>query len=137
MSLVFDRNDEIATWIGLRLDERFSRPYTTIGLERDGKIIAGWLFNHYTGRNIEVSVASDGAITRGFIYAATDYVFMQLGCVRASCHVSVKNEKSLRFTRWFGWEQEGIRKNWYEDGSDAIVFGMLKENCKWLAPLGK
>jgi RimJ/RimL family protein N-acetyltransferase len=134
---VFDRQDEIATWLGVRLGEEFSKPYTTIALQRDGKIVAAWLFNHYTGRNVEVSVAADEPITKGFIYAATEYVFRQLNCTRASCHVSTNNLKSHRFVTWFGWEPEGIRKQWYQDNSDALSFGMLKEKCKWLAPPGK
>ncbi len=132
MRLVYEHPHIIADWLGKRLGEKFSAPYKVIGGVRNEALVCAWLFNQYNGRNIEVSVASDGAINRGFIYAAADYVFNQLGCKRASCHVSINNHKSISFIERIGWKREGYRENWYEDGSDAILYGMKKEDCKWL-----
>lgn len=136
MRLVYEPSDRIAEWLGERLGEKFSTPYTVIGGLQNDALACAWLFNHYNGRNIEVSVASDGSVDRGFIMAAADYVFNQLKCERASCHVSENNHKSIAFIERIGWKREGFRENWYEDGSGAFLYGMKKEDCKWLKPLG-
>jgi RimJ/RimL family protein N-acetyltransferase len=129
-SLVLDRNREVADWLEERLPVKFSGVFSTIGLERDGSLVAAWIFNDYQNDNIEIAVASDGAITRGFINAAADYVFNQLNCRRASCHVRTDNHKSIAFIERIGWVREGLRRQWFPD-SDAYVYGMLKSECKW------
>lgn len=129
-NLVFGRDRDVADWLEDRLPVKFTGWFSTIGLERDNRLVAGWLFNDYQNDNIEVAVASDGAITRGFINAAAHYVFVQLNCRRASCHVRTDNHKSIAFIERIGWVREGLRRAWFPD-CDAYVYGMLKHECKW------
>jgi RimJ/RimL family protein N-acetyltransferase len=137
-NLVFGKDDEVAEWLSPRLNQTFAKPFTAIGGMRDGVLVAAWLFSHYNGRNIEISVAADGHLNRGFVYAAVDYVFNQLKCRRASCHVSTLNHKSISFIERIGWRWEGYSPLWYEDDSPALCYGIRKEDCaRWLKRLGK
>lgn len=89
-NLVFGQDDRIIAYLESRLDTKLTPPFTTVGIEKDGEITGGWLFNDYNGHNIEISVALDTQLTRGMIRAIKDYLFnqMKVRVVSARCRDS-------------------------------------------------
>lgn len=128
--ILIDR-DRCLEWLSTRLTGKVNA-IQAIGLEKDGKIIAAFAFSDWTGPDIELSVASEGSITRELLKRVAQYVFVQLNCRRATCNISVNNHKSIRFVQRNGWVLEGRRRQWCNDGSDAWMFGLLKSECKWI-----
>jgi RimJ/RimL family protein N-acetyltransferase len=37
-----------------------------------------------------------------------------------------------KFDEHVGFIQEGVIRQAFEDGEDAILYGMLKSECKWI-----
>lgn len=111
--------------------DAFSPPYTTIGVvDRAGRIVGGWVFNGYTGPNVEVSLAGRGAIARGVLRAVAHYVFQQLGCRRATAHIKSRNVRALLQAERGGWRREGMHAGWFYD-DDAVSLGITRETCRW------
>lgn len=46
--------------------------------------------------------------------------------------VQSDNVKSLKMMRQLGAVGEGLCRHTFGEHVDAVVFGMLKEECKWL-----
>lgn len=111
--------------------------FSYIGFIENNKILGGFLFTDFDGHNIYVHLAleSPRLFTRKHIRYVFDYGFRQINCGRmtAVCKNGFKrNERILSGT---GWTKEGvIRQVMKIDNEfvDAAVFGMLKEECKWI-----
>jgi len=131
MRLILDSKHRVAAWVHARIGYGFPfSEFEAIGLEDRGEIIAGAVFNGYTGPEIEISVAAN-RVTRAAIVAVFRYVFHQLGCQRATAHVPAKAKRTLSFCKRLGFVIEG-RKRRAVMGDDLIVLGMLRNECRWL-----
>ena len=69
--------------------------------------------------------------TREFLYHAFNYPFNALGCHRVTGLVKVDNLAAQKFDEKIGFIREGLMRE-AMDGKDAIVYGMLKTECRWL-----
>ena len=121
-------DDRVARFIGERVGAIIYPPFTCMGIERDGEIVAGAVFNCFTGHDVEVTVAGHGW-TRGFFRAVGDYVFGQLGCVRMQ--VTTEQETIARVSERMGGKREGMLRNKFGRGRDGIVLGVLDTEYKF------
>ncbi len=108
-----------------------------IGMERDGELIAGIVYNEFNHCNINMHVAAIGGnwMTREFLRIAFDYPFNQCEVRRITGFVEDDNEAALRFDKHLGFKYETRLEGAYEhDGKvgDIIVLKMLREDCRWL-----
>ena len=117
-------DDRVARFVGAQIDSIIYPPFTCMGIERNGEIIAGVVFNCFRGADIEVSVAGQGW-TRGFIKAVGEYVFGQLGCVRMQ--IITEQEKVAAIAERLGGKREGVLRNKYGRGRDGILVGILEK----------
>ncbi|MGN1209800.1 MAG: GNAT family N-acetyltransferase [Duodenibacillus sp.] len=126
----------VVNWVSKQLPgkEDFPLDSPSIGLIRDGRLIAGVVYTMYTGNGICMSVAGTGRkwLTREFLYVSFAYPFVQLGCSRVSGLVRVDNHDAQRFDEHLGFVKEGVIRKGDDDGTDLILYGMLKEDCRWL-----
>jgi ribosomal protein S18 acetylase RimI-like enzyme len=110
-------------------------PCSAVGVRKGDKLIAGFVYNCFTGRSIDVTAASvDPAWSRrrDILHALFAYPFLQLGCTRMSCHVSVHNKKAIKLAEGLGFVLEGRLRRGYDGINDALLYGMLREECNWL-----
>jgi RimJ/RimL family protein N-acetyltransferase len=99
-----------------------------MGVEKNGAIIGGVIFNCFTGGDVAVTVAGE-RFTRGFISAVGNYVFTQMGCLRMS--VTTEQPKVIEIAKRLGAQTEGCKRNHFGKGRDGIVLGILKEDWKF------
>lgn len=125
-------NDFVAQHLGH--GERFKPSDPSVGLLHNGKLIAGVVFNNYSGVDIYLSVAAvePGWLNRAFLRAVFRYPFVQLGCRRVTGLVRVDNHAARKFDEHLGFKFEGLMRQADEDGCDMIVYGMLKDECRWI-----
>lgn len=110
-------------------------PCTAIGVRKGDKLIAGFVYNVYTGPSIDVTVASvDPSWTkrRDVVHALFAYPFLQLGCIRLGCIVSAGNKRAQKLGEGLGFKLEGRMRFGYDGVNDGLMYGMLREECKWL-----
>lgn len=135
-TIIYGQEDRVVPWVGHRVNEDdFSENDVAIGMEEDGEIIAGVVYNWYTGPSICMHVAAEPGkhwLTRQFLYAAFAYPFIQLNCNRVTGLVRVDNLKAQKLDEHLGFVREGILRKAADDKTDFILYGMLKEECRWL-----
>lgn len=141
-SYIYDRQEDMIAWAADRMhftyqdDFVFAPDAKAIGHMRDGEFVGVVVFDRFSDRDCLLHIVSDGTrrwLTREFITRALTYPFRQCGNRRVTCLVSENNKESLRFTRKFGgWVEEGRMREAAPDGSDLIMFGMLRRECPWL-----
>lgn len=123
-------------WVSSKIygRDRFPPDAPSIGLLENGRIIGGVVYTMYTGNGIMMNVAGGykGWINRAFLRAAFAYPFKQLGCTRVSGLVRVDNFAAQQFDERLGFKREGLVRRGDDDGTDLIMYGMLREECKWI-----
>jgi hypothetical protein len=129
--LVLDADDELAAWLGERLGLKFVPPFTTIGFANEDGIQAVALFNNYTGTDIELTLHADGMMDRHMCRVISDMVFNVNGCARCTARTRADNPRALKVLKVAGWKQEGVLREYFS-GTDAVLFGMLKRECRFL-----
>lgn len=102
----------------------FVAPFTCMGLELNGRIVAAAIFNHYEETDIHMSAVGK-RWTRGFVREVGSYVFGQLGCLRMTS-ITEQPEVAALAVR-LGGCVEGRLRNHFGPGRDGILIGFLKE----------
>ena len=109
---------------------------TSIGWMRDDEIVAGVMYERYTGQSIEASIVVEGgaSITRPFLWAMFDYPFNQLNVSKILAYCNSTNAKSIRLLTKLGFYPQALIEDVYEDG-DLVIYTMTKQQCEWLEKL--
>jgi RimJ/RimL family protein N-acetyltransferase len=133
---VYGEDDAVCRWMESIIgnDVHFYG-YVAIGLRRNGEFLAGVLFDKFTKRECNIHIASkigarwatEEAIRRAFTYA-----FKNLRRERVTAETPVSNKKARKFNEHIGFIQEGVKRLSADTGEDAIVYGMLREQCRWI-----
>jgi RimJ/RimL family protein N-acetyltransferase len=121
-------DDRVAAFVAGACGVDFIPPWTCMGIEKDGEIIAGVVLNVFEGADVHMSAAGSGW-TRGFLADFGNYVFDQLQCERVTA--ITEQPKVVRLAERLGGEVEGLMRNHFGKGRDAFVIGILKEDWKF------
>lgn len=121
-------DDRVARFVGERVGAIIFPPFTAMGIERDGEIIGGAVFNCFTGHDVEATVAGRGW-TRAFFKAVGAYVFDQLGCVRMQ--FTTDQETVAALAERLGGKREGVLRDKFGHGRDGIVIGVLAQEYRF------
>lgn len=133
--IVWDRPEEVMKFVADKVGENNFERYSAIGLEKDGNLIAGVIFKNKNASSIMMHVASDGSrhwMTPAYMAACFGYAFNQekvnliIGLVRAD------NYEAQRFDEHLGFKRLGQLPQACSDGTDIIIYGMLKSECRYL-----
>ena len=104
---------------------------TCIGLERDGELVAGTLYDYYNGASIMASIAIAGPITRRWLWAIFHYPFVHLGCNVILGLVAEGNVKSRHLCERLGFSL--VTQIPQADPSGAmLLYTMQKDACRFL-----
>lgn len=116
-------DDRIAPFVAKECGVQIVPPYTAIGIEQSGKIVAGVILNMWTGADIHMTAAGRGW-TKGFLAEIGDYVFNKLKCSRITA--VTEQDKVVRLAKRLGGEVEGIMRNHFGPNRNAYVIGFLE-----------
>ena len=113
-------------------------PYECIGLERNGQLVAGCVFNNYVrGGSIEMHLAATPGpwAFREVLGAGFRYAFHICDVRRVTAYTAMRNVRCQRFLHHLGFQYEGTLKNALPNDS-LRVYGLLREHCRFLWPPG-
>jgi hypothetical protein len=134
MKIVTKDPQRYIDWLQEQLNLKFVSPACSYGIEDNvGTLRAAVVFTDFTGCDCHINLAGRAALGRLALRINATIPFIQLGCRRLTALVS-KNNKSMEDLMWrsrLGFRLEGEMRNYYPDGSNATVWGMLKEECPW------
>lgn len=136
---ILSANDErVGQWVQARLPRLHlgQSPYTAIGLVGPtGHLLAGVVYDNYVRVSIDMHVAAVPGkrwMTRQFLGEVFRYPFLQLGVRRVNGKVAADNAAAINFDTRLGFQLEGRIRHALDDGVDLLIFGMLREECRWL-----
>jgi RimJ/RimL family protein N-acetyltransferase len=124
----------VAAMVAARIPDQSFEKYTALGVVRRGVLVGGVVYHHYVGHDVQVSIAFDspGWALPGTLRALFDYPFNTLGCARMSALIGRKNKKSRKICEGLGFKLEGVHHKGRDGVEDAMSYGLLKENCRWI-----
>ena len=134
--IIYGQDDRVMDWVKPRIDvTEFGHGSIAIGHEQDGELISGTVYNMYSGPSICMHVAAEPGklwLTRDFLFRSFAYPFLQLKCHRVTGLVRVDNLAAQKLDEHLGFVKEGVLRRGAADGTDMIIYGMLREECRWL-----
>lgn len=111
-------------------------PCTSIGVVRGGVIIGGVIYHGFRkdDGDIQVSIAFDSPrwATRQTLAELFAYAFVTLDCVRMTAFANRRNKRSRRLLEGLGFRLEGIARKAVARRNDACMYGLLRDECRWL-----
>lgn len=131
----------VVPWVAERVDAgQFNAEAKGIGILHRDKLVAGVVYNHYSGCNVYAHIAAEPGrrwATRDNLFVLFYYPFVTLKCNRITGLVRADNVKAQRFDEHLGFRREGLMRKACKDGQDLIVYGMLREECKFLGAVNE
>jgi RimJ/RimL family protein N-acetyltransferase len=138
-NVLFRKDAEVAAFVMANLPQAhmraFDNPLSALGVIRNGQLVGGIVFHtYYPGINIEISIYMNSAkwATPRTLARLYSYPFLQLNVPRITAVTSRKNKRTRRFLEGVGWKLEGTIRKAFDGKYDAMIYGQLREECKWL-----
>lgn len=104
-----------------------------IGLERDGELVGGVMYERFNGQGVWMHCAGIGRwITKDLLRASFAYPFVQLGVSFIWGWVDASNEKARRLNEHLGFTPHAVLDRAAKDGGDVILYRMTREECRFL-----
>jgi RimJ/RimL family protein N-acetyltransferase len=109
------------------------RPTCIMAAVRNDVIVGIVIYSNQRGRSIDVHMAGDtGWVTKGNLRAIFSYAFKENDFRRVNAWIHRKNKKARKFAEGLGFVLEGVKRKGCGDGADAILYGMLAQECRWI-----
>lgn len=122
----------VGHWTAARVEgQYFEQGSQAIGLEHDGKIIAGVIYEHWNQRSIVCHMAVEGRLTRQFIWMIFDYAYNQIKAEKVILPVASANKKSVKLVLNMGFREEARLSDAHPTG-DLVFFTMSRGDCRFL-----
>lgn len=108
--------------------------YSIAVFDNDSQFQAVILFNNWEEGNVSIHIASVTPkwATREVLRVAFTYAFIELGAQRVTGTVRENNTKARALNLRLGFKQEGEMRQYYFTGESDIIYGMLRDECKWI-----
>jgi hypothetical protein len=104
-------------------------------LDRDKNLIAGAVFSNYTGFDVQISLGavSPRWATKRNLKILAVLVFDVFGCTRITSIVPESLTRAREFNELSGFKLEGVQRQGFDGKEDAVFYGMLRDDCRWLS----
>jgi RimJ/RimL family protein N-acetyltransferase len=115
-----------------------------IGFADGPELLGAVVYHNYQWPNIEATIWTGHPrwCNRRTLFACFWYPFLSLNCRRFGATTAATNQPSKAFLCRLGFRREGIARQAMHDATapgdgvcDAIIYGMLASECRWLGRL--
>lgn len=110
--------------------------YVGLGVVRGGKLVAGVIYHNWrpVDGDVQVIIAADDArwCLPKTMRALFAYAFETLDCVRMTAVIAKNNKRCRRLTAGLGFKYEGYARRAIGRKHDALIYGILREECRFL-----
>ena len=136
IDVVYGRDQTIEDWVALNLPyvkEAGFGPAQSMGICKGNEIITGIIYHRFLGHDIEMSIyaTSPRWCSKRILKMIFEYPFIQLGVKRITATIPVSYHKAHRLVTRLGFQKEGRMRHGF-DQEDAVIYGLLKEECHYL-----
>ena len=136
VQVLCDDTGAVLNWVAHGLGDMVREyiPCLTLGIWQDGTLIGGVLFTDIRPNRdcwLTIYTESPRWATKNVLKHIFNTVFLTIGAKRCSVLVSESNKKSYDLCQRLGFKDEGLLREYRENGENCYVMGMLKQECKW------
>ncbi len=105
-----------------------------VAIDHEGTLVGAALMDNWTNNSVQMHFLTKSAMVlkHGFIEAAFDIVFNEVGMKYVYGMVPGDNEKALKLNKHMGFTEKTRLENGWADGVDYIVMELKRENCRYL-----
>lgn len=106
-----------------------------IGLRRQGRFVAGVVYERFNGRSLWMHVAAEpGArwLTPTYRRACFAYPFLVCGVMAVRGYVDASNARSRALSEHMGCKVEARLTGAAADGGDVLIYVMRREDCRYV-----
>jgi RimJ/RimL family protein N-acetyltransferase len=104
-----------------------------IGLERDGKIVAGTVYENWNGVSVVCHIAWE-RVTPAYMAAVYDYPFNVANVDKIIGPISSNHTRALALVSKMGFSEEARIKGAAHDSGDIVLMTMTPNECRYLEP---
>lgn len=140
--VLYGAKDTVVPFVGKRIPHVGASgfgpfPYSSaeaLGVVRDGELIGGAVFHNWQGHDIQVSIAFDDPrwMRRRILRRLFAYPFVTLGCTRLTALTAADAGHVRRLLEGLGFTLEGRHPRGLGPDTDAVSYGLLSDDCRWL-----
>jgi RimJ/RimL family protein N-acetyltransferase len=128
-------DNALGEWVASQIEHMPSgfKDFTALGVYEESDLIAAVVYHEFRGNDIQMSVAASKKrwMSKRVLAALFAYPFDQIRCDRVTAMTPKNAASTRRFLLGVGFKEEGnLRRGFLRD--DCIVYGMLREECRWL-----
>lgn len=124
------RDDYVAKFIlGDVFGQTFHAPFCGFVIQDDGFPVGAYIFNCYTGHDVEFTIALSKAPSISIVRQIARDAFVGLGVSRITAKTRMSNAPARRALEAIGCKQESTAYDHFGD-EDAAVYALLKRTQK-------
>lgn len=133
--LIADDPLRVGAWVGSRVGLQYHpQDCYALGVEQDGDIIGGVLYNQWNGASIAIHMAGEPGrpwITRAALKRVFYFPFEYLQVKKIIGYVRQTNTASRRLLEHLGFSLETRIEDVFPDGA-LLVYTMARDRCRFL-----
>lgn len=134
-TVIYGQEDRLLPWAEARIGcGPFRRDAYSMGLEKDGELVAVVVFDTFSKVDAHIHIASDGSgrwMNKELLLSTFAQAFVHWKLNRLTGVVPAKNEVALKFDQNLGFEIEGRCRRALPD-DDVIILGLLRDRCRFI-----
>lgn len=131
------RNDQVAKFLlESQFSARFDDKFAGFVFMRDGYPYGAAILNHFTGREVEITLATRGPITRQIIRVISGFCFQELKVARVVARTGQSNAKCRKLLEAMGFRAEGVLRRFFPD-DDGVLYSLLESEMKQVSRHGR
>lgn len=137
--LAFGLEDHIGTYLSAHFPELMQageyKPHRAVGfVDDEGLLIGAVGLNWINPWDAELSIHLDkpACLSRAILRQLFSICFHEFKLVRLTCHVRKSNKRARKFVERLGWKIEGTKRKGFDGKRDAIVYGLIRDDCRWI-----
>lgn len=129
-------NEMVSDWVRQQIGLKWSWPNSyTISLWKDCEILAAVVYESFDEISVSCHIAGvHGSrwMTKLYLQTIFAYPFEKLKVRRINVCIAESNKSSTKLVEHMGFKAEGRVRLGAPDGGDLIIYGMLREECRFL-----
>ena len=131
--IIDNEHERVGLWIQEHGGGFFREGTKCIGLEKDGQLVAGVMYDFYNGASVYAHIAAVGKhwLDREYLWFLFYYAFEQLKVNVILGLVASNNLQARRFDEHLGFKLLVEIPDADPDGS-TLLYTMRKQDCRWL-----
>lgn len=128
-------SDLVAQWLFGKIERPIVPPYyamAVVDTDNVTEICGALVWGEFTGPNVELAYAYiPNCMTRAVLRAGFEYAFDQMKVDRITMRLPERSAHN-RIVKRLGWKEEGRLRKFYGGFGSAIIYGMTREDCRFL-----